>query len=859
MAAQQKRLLGLLAIIGLAGKQGISRDRIEAYLWPESTGEKARHSLDQTVYSIRNSLGPDSLISSGRELRLNPELIQVDVWAFEELTRAGQHAVAVGLYKGPLLDGFHFADSRELESWIDTNRNRLRIEYQTAIDHLAKASAHAGDHAESVKWLRQLVNSDPLSSDATKKLMLALAAAGDRAAAVKQARLYQQLVKQELEIEADSEIESLAATLSKPATAQTAVPSAGARAAENQPARANGTTTIAREPSTTPVKERSLRDRRLPYAVIAFGILISGAAVWGAMRPGQSKQVVRYTLVIDSAEAIIPAIPYSARVAISPDGTRFAYLGGSDQRLFMRPRNELHATAIPGTQEAYNPFFSPDGRSVAFLREKSIWIVPLGAAGPPIHVSDSLTGTGGASWGSDGFIYADGFEARPLARVEARQGAAPKWFTTLDTAKGEFDHTWPSVLPNGKAVLFTVSFMEKSANSKSSHAIALADIPSGKHRIIIEDAAYPVYMQSGYLLYVTPKRTLMMAPFDQNSMKVAGEATSVLEGMPYSAYGGTDLAVSTTGTLVYSLGRAPEDYPQELLWLSRDGKAQPVDPDWHGLFGGPALSPDGKRLAITKSPDGQTGDVWIKHLDGGPRVKLTRGRIFSGGSGWTPDGQSVTFNGIAAEGNHDLWTQRADGSAEAVLQFGADRNLYQPRWAPDRKWLIFETISEATGMDIFGIRPGIDTAPVPLVAGKSWEHSPDLSSDGRYLAYTSDETGLYQIYVVSFPNTTAAKWAISSRGGLFPKWSPRGNELFYRDTIGDVFAVGVRTAPNFSFDKPRRLFTANRAEFLFRGWAVSADAERFLLIRQLSKKMPDKLIVVENWFEELKGKSPKQE
>src|SRR5687767_9328502 len=214
VSAQQKRSLGLLAILGLAGKQGLSRDRMVAYLWPESSAEAATHSLDQTVYTVRHSLGRDFILSTGRELHLNSELVQVDLWNFEQAIRDRDWMAAAGLYKGTLLEGFHVADSRELESWIDTNRTRLRLEYQGAIESLAKASADAGDHAQSLSWWRKLANSDPVSAGATKQLMLALAAAGDRAGAVKQARLYRDLVRQQLSIEPDSEIESLAARIS---------------------------------------------------------------------------------------------------------------------------------------------------------------------------------------------------------------------------------------------------------------------------------------------------------------------------------------------------------------------------------------------------------------------------------------------------------------------------------------------------------------------------------------------------------------------------------------------------------------------------------------------------------------------
>src|SRR6184192_332785 len=585
VAAQQKRPLGLLAILGLSGRQGLSRDRIEAYLWPESSGARAHHALDQAVYGIRQALGSDLILSTARGLRLNPELVQVDIWEFEQAMRAAQWTAAVGFYKGPLLDGFHFADSHELESWIDTNRSRLRLEYQKAVECLANLAAKARDHSQSVIWLRRLANSDPLSADATKKLMLALAATGDRAGAVKHARLYQELVRQELEMEPDAEIADLAAALSRHAiTERVATPPD------------NRSVTPSVTAPTLEVKERSPRDRRVLYAVIGLAILISATAIWGWMRPAPAKQVVRSTLAMDSTEAMVPSTPWSGRVAISRDGSRLAYIGGPRSQLLIQARSQLHAIAVPGTEGATTPFFSPDGKHVGFLREHIVQIASV-SGGPPITVSDSLTGVAGASWGPDNVIYAD---AVSLVRVEAKPGAAPRWFTTLDTAGREVHHSWPDVLPNGKGVLFTVGFSGRNGvKGGTSYAIAVADIPSGKHRLILDDAMYARYATPGYLLYVTTNRSLMVAPFDQNSMKIAGEPTALTEGMRLGLLGSADLAVSATGTLIYATGAG--EGKQELVWVTRDGKEQAVDPDWPGAFiGFPELSPDGKRVAVTR-------------------------------------------------------------------------------------------------------------------------------------------------------------------------------------------------------------------------------------------------------------------
>src|SRR5688500_1586685 len=638
---QQKRRLGLLALLSLGGRQGLPRDRIEAYLWPESSAERARHALDQAVYAIRHAVGSDVILSTGRELRLNPELVTADVWEFDAAVRAREWAAAVGHYKGLLLDGFHFSESRELESWIDAERARLRREYETALEFLANRSAEAGDHSQSVAWWRRLVSSDPLSPAATKKLMLALAAAGDRAGAVKHARLYQEVVRQQLEIEPDAEIERLAASLSRQAITDSAGP---ATLESDTP---SSIVSSAVEAQTG--KADSRPDRRMLYPLLAVAIVMTGAAIWGWKRPAASKPVVRYTLVVDSTEAISRCCSWSGRMALSPDGSRLAYIGGRRSQLLLRPRDQLRATAVSGTEGASTPFFSPDGRQVGFLFEKKVQIVSVDVRASPITVTDRLTGITGASWGPDGFIYADGSGRTGLLRVEATSGAVPEWFTALDTASGEVDHTWPDVLPNGKGVLFTDTFSGKNAaKDTTTFAIAIADIPSGKHRVLVNDATHARYAVSGHLVYVTTNRTLMVVPFDQNSMKVTGMPAALIEGMRLGSFGAADLAVSEAGTLVYAAGGG--EGKQELVWVTRDGKAQVVDPDWQGgLFAGPALSPDGKRLAVMRSPNvSASSDIWIKELDQGPSIKLTFEGRENYAPAWTPDGRSVTFCSNAA-------------------------------------------------------------------------------------------------------------------------------------------------------------------------------------------------------------------
>jgi serine/threonine-protein kinase len=474
-----------------------------------------------------------------------------------------------------------------------------------------------------------------------------------------------------------------------------------------------------------------------------------------------------------------------------------------------------------------------------------------------VTLTNFPTGVAGASWGPDGFIYVDGQFYVSLARVEAKEGAIPSWFTKLDSTSGEVDHSWPDALPNGKGVIFTVTFGPLTADGCCPRrAIAVAEIPSGKHRIIVNGAIAARYASSGHLLYVTTNRTLMVVPFDQESMAVTGEPIALVEGIRVGKFGSSDLGVSSSGTLLYSTGEW--EGKRELAWVARDGSAQSVDPGWEGDLIAPALSPDGKRLAVARRIGGLAYQIWIKQLDRGPDLKLTLAGMVNNEPTWTPDGGSVTFSSVTSDSAPvSLWTKRADGTGQAVLQRRDSRAAYNPRWSPDVKWLIYHTDTEMPGSgDIVAIRPGSDTTGVPLVATKFTETSPAISPDGRWLAFSSNETGEFEAYVVPFPRTSGAKWAVSTHGGTEPEWSHSGRELFYRDAAKNLVAVEVGTHPIFSLGRSTVLFSC--AAFYpyqsFR-YAVAPDDRRFLMVRPEAATAADRVIVVDNWFEELKEKS----
>jgi serine/threonine-protein kinase len=601
------------------------------------------------------------------------------------------------------------------------------------------------------------------------------------------------------------------------------------------------------------------RTRWILFGAAAAGVLLLGMVGWALMRPASSKQVVRYNIAFDSVESMAPDAPYWGRLDISRDGSRLAYIGGPQSQIMIRPRNQLHAAALAGTELAFTPFFSPDGQHVGFVTLKNrpdLRMVPV-SGGPPVVITDSLISVAGVSWGRDGFIYADVAGPAPLLRVEARQGAVPRTFTTLDTAQGEIDHTWPDALPNGKGVLFTDTFSAKAGlRDRSVFSIAVAEIPSGKHRVIIPDGMYARYATSGHLLYVTANKTLMIVPFDQSSMKLTGQPSALIQGVRLGAYGSADVVVSDNGTLVYAT--SAEQSKRELVWVARDGKSRSVDSDWQAGFMYPALSPDGKELAVSIRPSGETADIWIKQLDQGPTMKLTIDGLDHYGPAWTPDGKLVTYTSNT-NGFFDLWTKSADGSRRAQLQVAQRRDLFNPRWTPDGKWLLFNTSAGDEGLgDIEGIRPGRDSLAVTLVGTRFSESSAEVSPNGLWMAYNSNEAGDFEVYVVPFPNAGSGKWVVSNHGGREPHWSHTGNELFYRDGNGNLVAVQVNNTPTFSMGRATMLFSTRPYHSDFDpSYAVSRDDQRFLMVRPLTAGGFDKLVVVENWFEELKAKARK--
>jgi len=358
---------------------------------------------------------------------------------------------------------------------------------------------------------------------------------------------------------------------------------------------------------------------------------------------------------------------------------------------------------------------------------------------------------------------------------------------------------------------------------------------------------------------VRPDGVLMAVPFDEEELALTGDAVPLFGGIfvgdGQSQSFGVDLALSENGTLVYTTQRVERRQDRQLVWVSRAGGARVVDPDWIAPFESVALSPDGGRLAVTVGFNENT-DIWIKELDRGPHSLVTLTDGMNRRPRWARDGRSVSFISDRG-GNRDLYTKRADGLGEARGVLDLEADVDEAFLSPDGEWLVYRTGTEDYQRDVFAWRVGTgpETALPVSALPEVDEYAPSLSPDGRHLAYVSDESGRAEVWVRPFPEVNAGRWQISVDGGTEPVWAPNGEELFYRDD-GSLIAVAVETTPTFSRGEATTLF-ATEDYFLqdvYPAYDVAPDGQSFIMIYASDPDAGTEIIVVENFFEELKNR-----
>jgi serine/threonine-protein kinase len=547
--------------------------------------------------------------------------------------------------------------------------------------------------------------------------------------------------------------------------------------------------------------------------------------------------------------------PTRCAMAISSDGSFIVYAAGEDKpqaqpQLYLRRSGASEAKPIAGAEGGTSPFLSPDDRYVGFSRGGKLWKIAI-EGGVPVLLCDSFPF--GASWGPDNAIVFSTSESSGLSKVAA-EGGKPEVLTTPDPKRQEYGHRLPVCLPGGKGVLFTIM---KHAWDRNPRVAAL-DYKTGQWNVLLEDASDAKYVPGGYLVFLR-QGILMAVRFDENRMQTSGTPSPVLSNVMHAINvqnsghnsGAGQFAISPSGTLVYASGGIWPDFQNELVWVDKKGSVTTaVAEKKYYLYA--RLSPDGSKIAYNVT--GLNKGVWVYDISRRSHIPVSE-RDRGGSPVWW-DNTRVVFSG-SPESNNIFW-RNWDRSNE-IQQLTTSEYVQRPQsWHPDGKTLALGEYHLDTGHDIL-IFDATTGRVTPWLNSKASELFPVFSPDGRYLAYSSNETGKLEVWIKSFGGPPEKK-QVSNAGGLSPIWSRDGKQLFYWQG-GSIWVVDFRVDHGMAISEPRSLFRLPNGETEgapTRSYDLSSDSQRFLMVRveELQPRSVTEMILIQNWFEELKRLVP---
>jgi Tol biopolymer transport system component len=564
-------------------------------------------------------------------------------------------------------------------------------------------------------------------------------------------------------------------------------------------------------------------------------IIAMAALVYALLARSQSSvnQPIRLALTT-SGKATLPA-----RVTVSPDGSRVAFLADDSEGkrlLWVRSMESLSAQPLMGTQGASSPFWSPDSHSIGYFANGKLFRVE--AAGGRSQALCEVTETSGGTWNRDGVILFGGPDG--LHRVSA-QGGTPALITKIDLT--EEAHRWPYFLPDGRHFVFL-----GDAPTTENHHIRVGSLDSQETQILFSAVTRIAYAPPGFLLYVS-QGALVAQPFDPQKLKVMGEPTVVAERI--TTVGGNhefDFSVSDNGVLAYQTG----SIQSQLVWFDRSGKKlQTVgEPDTYASVG---LSADGQRAAVGMlDPDGRHSDIWLLDLLRGSKSRLTFDPKSDGSPIWSPDGTRLVFySNRGSEGHTNLFVSTASAAGEEKVLLPSDSDDTPTSWSRDGQNILFTRYAKMRAgvwlMPLSG-----DGQPKPLFQSPAFDQGfATFSPDGRFIAYTSNESGRWEVYVQSFP-ASADKLMVSSSGGALPLWRDDGRELFYITEDGRVMSAEIKTGAKIESRVPQQLFQTRIKLADDYPYAINSDGSRFLINILAETNDTAPMIVVLNWTAALK-------
>ncbi len=592
--------------------------------------------------------------------------------------------------------------------------------------------------------------------------------------------------------------------------------------------------------------------RALPWALasIATAFAIAFSTLYWRPKQPEPHQMMRASLLLNEPLAGAFAANPGSPIVLSPDGSRLVFAGSpasKSSQLYLRQLDQQTATPIPGTEDAVQPFFSPDGQWLGFFADGKVRKVSL-HGGPATTLCDAPI-PHGANWATDDTIFYAPNLGSGLMRISSA-GGTPQALTTPDSKGQELSHRWPQLLPGNKAVLFTIQ-MATQASYDDAH-IAVLSLQTGRWRTLLEGGSYARYVSSGHIVYVRAG-ALMAVPFDLARLQVTGPPAPVQEGVITTAAtsGGAEYDVAETGLLVYVPGsaRPPE---RSLAWVDRQGVSKELPAPLNSYLT-PRISPDGTRLAVQILTAG-TQDIWIYDFARNTLMRFT----FGAGSAfplWTPDGRRVVYR-TRVPAFSFRW-KLADGSGMEETLFGKDfddPSATPYSVSPDGKILLFGRLSSGGALGIYALSLDGSGKTQPFLQSTFNQLQAQFSPDGHWVVYASNESGRDELYVQPFPGP-GGKWMISTDGGNYARWVRNGREIFFRNA-DKMMSVPVETQPTFKAGTPRLLFQGG-SYLGVENYDVAPDGQHFLMIKEKEAPASSKeLSVILHWTDELKRLVP---
>ena len=585
-----------------------------------------------------------------------------------------------------------------------------------------------------------------------------------------------------------------------------------------------------------PVVARRKNREKLSWGIAAAALLAAAGLAYGYVRRApKPAPLMRFDIATPQGVTAID-VP-----RLSPDG-RFLAFDATDLegkvRIWVRPLSALEAQPLPGTEGGVRPFWSPDSRFIGFMADGVLKKVEV-TGGPPTKICDAPGGSDG-SWSPEGVILFDGTGTDPIYRVPAAGGTRTV-AVKADTAKKETSVGWPEFLPDGKHYLYLVA-----GEKPEDNAYWIGSLDSDKRTMLSPAQTLVTYAPPGYLLFARDK-TLVAQPFDAKGMKTTGEPVPLAEKVGTDNVGLALFSVSRNGVLAYRTGEAGG----RLLWRDRTGRELEVVGD-PGNYGNPALSPSGDRLAFNIS-DARTGkeDVWIRDLTRGVSSRFSLGPGNNIRPLWSADGGTIVFSSDR-DGGLDLYEKSTQGQGGEKLLLKSGDPKAASSWSRDGRYIAYGTQDPKSNWDLWALPTFGDRKPVPILVAPFIEIQPAFSPDGRLVAYTSNESGRFEIYVQTFPDG-GGRWQVSNSGGTDPSWRGDGKELFYRTPDQKLMAVEIRaTGGDLQAGIPVALFPVSiRAGNARNKYVASADGQRFLFDAPLGRESMSPTTVVLNWHEGL--------